>query len=177
MPGIDPLGVSPFFSITGSNQIKKNEKKDSKDIKKTGFSRFLDNANLEEGEEVSFENDISLPPELRKKSIDEILQYLVDSVYSAGDTLKNNPTMDDFKDYRNKLSQFMTFVVKHSYSVETTQRRKTRRNMNPAPHVMIETINAKLDELAAGILFNQTEQIQILAKIDEINGLVVNLLS
>jgi uncharacterized protein YaaR (DUF327 family) len=176
MPGMDPLGVSPFLSTAGNNQIKKSDKKDSKDIKKTGFSRYLENTNLEEGE-VSFENDISLPPELRKKSIDDILQYLVDSVYSSGDTLKNNPTMEDFKDYRNKLSQFMTFVVKHSYTVETTQRRKTRRNMNPAPHVMIETINAKLDELAAGILFNQTEQIKILAKIDEINGLVVNLLS
>ena len=65
-------------------------------------------------------------------------------------------------------------MVQNSYDIELHERRKGKKKqivMN------VQVINKKLDDLAADILYNQADQLKILAKIDEINGIVVNLLS
>lgn len=95
-------------------------------------------------------------------------------MYTAGDALKKNPYTEDFLTYKTALSHFIRFVVQNSYDIELHERRKGKKKqivMN------VQVINKKLDDLAADILYNQADQLKILAKIDEINGIVVNLLS
>ena len=68
----------------------------------------------------------------------------------------------------------MHFVVQNAYELEVRERRKGTKRQQL---VTVQTINAKLDELAADILYNQADQLKILAKIEEINGLLVDFLS
>ncbi|MCK5198436.1 MAG: DUF327 family protein, partial [Spirochaetales bacterium] len=53
-------------------------------------------------------------------------------------------------------------------------------NFNPLKkqkrYTIIRVVDEKLERLAAGVLQNQSDKLYILEKIEEINGLIVNLL-
>ena len=44
----------------------------------------------------------------------------------------------------------------------------------PEPYVQVQVVNRRLDELATMILQNHTDRIQMLTKVDEIKGLIVD---
>ncbi|MFI3258068.1 MAG: YaaR family protein [Spirochaetales bacterium] len=167
MPAIEASGINPFFSTMG-DIVPKGEKK--KDTKKTSFGKVLERTQ----EEVLQLNEEYGLPEIEGKSVEETLQYLVDSVYEAGDKLKQAPYTDEFKNYKKVLARCMRFVVKNSYDIETHERRIGRKRQ---VFTLVTVVNTKLDELALGILYNQAEQLKILAKIEEINGLLIDFFS
>ncbi|HZK20531.1 MAG TPA: YaaR family protein [Treponemataceae bacterium] len=169
MSSIDPMGISALYSSTPRKKTKKKEKEKDIISKKQPFSKILD-----EKQQVA-QTDILLPAEIEGKPFDEALQFLVDSVYSKGDLLKKNTTPENFKEYHKVLSGFMRFVTKNSYTIETIKRGTRLRKKQPFK--IVQTINTKLEELARGILSNQRDQIDLLAKVDEINGLVIDVLS
>ena len=68
----------------------------------------------------------------------------------------------------------MRFVVDNSYEVEVRERRKGKKRRIL---VTVQIINAKLDELATGILYNQIDQLKILAKVEQINGILIDFMS
>lgn len=68
----------------------------------------------------------------------------------------------------------MRFVVDNSYEVEVRERRKGKKRRIS---VTVQIINAKLDELATGILYNQIDQLKILAKVEQINGILIDFMS
>lgn len=166
MAGLDPIGLSSLYNSSPKTQKKKENSK----TKKTVFSKLL-----QQTQDSEIDTDALFFHEIEGKNFDEALQFLVDSVYSSGDELKKNTSPENFKQYQKSLSGFMRFVVKNSFEVETIRRR--RRLSKKQPYQIIQTINKKLDELARSVLSNQRDQINFLAKIDEINGLVVDVLS
>ena len=96
-------------------------------------------------------------------------------VFSSGDQLKKAPTLEAIKDYRHRVKEFIRYAVDHGVSVEETTsgvnilRRKR--------FTLVKVIDEKLQALAASVLAAQKDQLAILAQIDEINGLLVNLVS
>lgn len=170
MSALDPLGTSPFFSASSEISKKKEKKENSHKVKTHPFAVALEKAE----EQPIIAGEADLPLEIRGKTFDEALQYLVDSVYSAGDRLKKEPYTDEFKNYKKALSQFMSFIVKNSYEIEAHERRNGAKRQI---FTLVQVVNTKLDELATGILFNQADQLKILAKIEEINGILVDFFS
>lgn len=118
-----------------------------------------------------------MPPEIAKMNFDEALSYLMDQVTLAGDELKKNPYGDTFPKYRQKVAQFFRFVEKRAYDIEEVEVRRTARRPNPKKKYIIKVVDDKLDQLARDILYNQADQLTMLAKVDEINGLLVDLIS
>ncbi len=104
------------------------------------------------------------------------LEELLDDIHKAGEALKEVPTLDNIKNYKGAVSRFLRFVVKNSLKTETT----AGANFNPLKkqkrYTIIRVVDEKLERLAAGILQNQSDKLYILEKIEEINGLIVNLL-
>ena len=127
--------------------------------------------------ETAIEVDSSLPPEIAGMDFDEALSFLLDKVTMAGDNLKNNPFTEAFADYRKKISHFMRFVVKNCYDVEESQGTPSARVPRPKKKYIVKVIDDKLDQLAREILENHVDQLKMLAKVDEINGLLVDMLS
>ncbi|MCK5199923.1 MAG: YaaR family protein, partial [Spirochaetales bacterium] len=86
------------------------------------------------------------------------------------------PTLANVKVYKGAVSRFLRFVVKNSLKTETT----AGANFNPLKkqkrYTIIRVVDEKLERLAAGVLQNQSDKLYILEKIEEINGLIVNLL-
>ena len=182
MAAVDPMHISPFFNVPDAQPRKKvKDERTSARNKSAGsvFGTLLKETEKEAALETEFEteSEVRENQNVRGKeglSFDERLTELVDAVYAAGDELKKNPFTDTFIRYKKQLSRFMHFVVQNAYELEVRERRKGTKRQQL---VTVQTINAKLDELAADILYNQADQLKILAKIEEINGLLVDFLS
>jgi len=121
--------------------------------------------------------DPYLPAEIEGMAFEEALSFLLDKVTLASDYLKKNPFTDAFADYRKKISQFMRFVVKNCYDVEESLGTPSVRVPRPKKKYIIKIVDDKLDQLAREILENNVDQLKMLAKVDEIKGLLVDMLS
>jgi uncharacterized protein len=103
------------------------------------------------------------------------LEELLDAVFSAGDSLKKAPTLDTIREYRQKVKAFVKYAVEHSVTLEETT--SGTNILKRKRFTLVKVIDEKLEALAASVLAAQKEQIAILAQIDEINGLLVDLTS
>jgi len=114
-------------------------------------------------------------------SSDEVsdVEALVDNIYEAGEQLITSMTYTAVKDYREKLKQFLSFVVKNNLVLEHQQGVKLRvgeYDWKNNEYKVIKTIDEKLEKLTAAILQNQKTQMEIASRINELNGLIVDLL-
>ena len=132
-------------------------------VKKNAFSRLLEEVGEAEG-----------PPPLEDRPpSEEALQELLDDVHSAGDALRLRPLAEEIRRYKQAVRQFLHYVVANGYSVKTES---YLFNHEKRRKVQIEVVDRKLEQLAAGILSGQLGQVDILARLDEITGLLVDLL-
>ncbi len=161
MARIDSLGEPSSWLIP---EKKKAGKKD-KAQRKT-FSELVESAEQGEGAEQEDLSDSE-----RRRGLEELL----DGVFASGDALKKTPTMDTIREYRHTVKSFVKFVVQHSIRVEETT--SGANIMKRKRFTLVRVMDEKLDALAASVLAGQKEQISILAQIDQINGLLVDLVS
>ena len=88
--------------------------------------------------------------------------------------MKSAPTLEAIRDYRERVQAFIRHVVDHMLEVE-----ETTSGVNPRAE---ETVHADpRDRREArdprGLGAAQREQLGILAQVDEINGMLVDLVS
>lgn len=103
------------------------------------------------------------------------LEELLDEVFAAGASLKSAPTLAAISDYRARVQAFLRHVVDRMLAVE-----ESISGGNPLKrkrYTLIRVIDGKIEALAASVLSAQREQLGILAQVDEINGLLVDLIS
>lgn len=183
MAGVDAInGQSLYFAAAqaAAHQQAKEALKENKTtaVKKPSFSNMLELSK----EEAELIND-GLPVELAGKTEEEAIVFLKDEVDIAGEELTANPSIEQINNYRKKIGNFMKYVSKNNYEVLTKQRRYRGRPFidkktgKPAYYVQIGTINEKLDQLTRDLIYNHSEQINILSRVEEINGLIVDLMA
>ena len=200
MAEIDSLGTNYYYSgvQNASNEaIKRNTKKE--EVRKSGGLNRPDFRKLlkgEETEEAQFVTEgLNLPPEVAAMSIDDAAVYLADAVSMAGNELSENLTKENLEQFKNSVRQFISFVVANNFEVNS--RRKKNRlgkdmivpsrsnffsNYSLPPHrvdpkYQIQVINEKLDALARETLSTQMNNLKLLAQVNEIKGLIVDLMS
>jgi uncharacterized protein YaaR (DUF327 family) len=197
MAEIDSLGANYYYSgvQNATNEaIKRNTKKE--EIRKADKAKKLDFGKLLKGDEVEEPQFIAdgLPVEVRSMSIDDAAVYLADAVSLAGNDFSGEQSQENLEKFKTAVSQFIRFVIVNNFSVDI-KKRKTRPGKarqpsrlfvfsdysmppaNPKPRVSIEVINEKLDALARETLSAQSNNLKILAQVNEIKGLIVDLMS
>ena len=198
MAEIDSLGANYYYSgvqNASHETIKRNTEK--KEILKTGTSKKLSFEKLLKGEDVEEPQFVAagLPPEVATMTIDEAAVYLADAVGNAGNDFSNEQTQENLEKFKTAVSQFIRFVVENNFEV-TAHRKKNRlgkdmivpsrsnifSNYSLPPHridpkLKIQVINEKLDALARETLSNQSNNLKLLAQVNEIKGLIVDLMS
>jgi uncharacterized protein len=92
---------------------------------------------------------------------------------AAGDKLEQEPNLDNFKKFRNLLSQMAKRVTGEAYRLEKTG----GTPQNPRYYEVISVINTEADQLYKLIIHEQRNHIAIIAKVIGIKGLVVNLVT
>lgn len=160
MARIDSLGEASPWLIPDKKKTQKKEK-----LPPRAFADMVERAS--EGEELSDDR--------RGGGGRRTLEELLDGVFAAGDALKAAPTVDTIREYRSRVRSFLEYVVERVLAVEETT--SGVNIMKRKRFTLVKVIDAKLEELAASVLAAQKEQLGILARIDEINGLLVDLVS
>ncbi len=198
MAEIDSLGTNYYYSgvQNASNEaIKRNSKKE--ETNKAGAVRHTKFADMLKGSEEVQPHFVAegLPEEVRAMSIDDAAVYLADAVSNAGNAFSEQQNPENLEKFKQAVSQFIRFVIENNFEIES--RRKKNRlgkdmivpsqsnffsNYTIPPHridpkVSIKVINEKLDALTRETLSNQMENLRILDKVNEIKGLIVDLMS
>lgn len=179
MPGIDTAtnslsSQSLYFAATqtASQQAAKHAKQIERNSK-ASFSSSL--KRIQEEAELA---SAGLPKEIAGMSEEDAIVFLKDAVDIAGDELKLSQSPENLENYRKKIGQFMKYVVRNNFEVIEKRRfGRNRRGKQLAPYYQIQVINQKLNNLASDMLYNHSKNLSILARIDEINGLIVDLLA
>jgi len=162
-----PEGSSPFFNPLVHAGVKRDEKK-VKDSRKTPFSKLLDGAAAEaERESAPAEGLEHLEPS------EEALRALLDDVHQVGEELQAKPFPDNIRRYKTAVRAFLHYIVENGYTAE--ERVSGTNILKRKKFTLIQVVDRKLEQLAAGILAGQKSRLEILARLDEINGLLVDL--
>lgn len=175
MNNLDPLNSGLYFSA--ANQVAQQKKEKEAATKKTSGNRRIFSDFLKSAESANTETN-EIPPEIAKLSYAKAIETLLDSVYSSGSILSKKQTMEEVQNYKRAVKNFVNFVVKNCYEVESFQTSKATalaKRKRPKQFYLIEVIDKKLDKLATEVLINQRNQLAFLAKIEEINGLLIDL--
>jgi uncharacterized protein YaaR (DUF327 family) len=176
---VPPLYMNPAVY----SQVKKEEPKKTKKTGSTGkteFSRIFDQIRGKTAGELGPLPDLPVS--------EETINFLMDEVRSAGDTLRGRPFPDEIIRYKRAVRNFMHFVVEHCYDLHHESGipkflkpgykgvRGTPEAMKQITYTKIEVIDKKLEDLAAVLLASQATQLEIASRLEEIKGLLIDLL-
>lgn len=165
---------SLYFAATqaASQQVTQQARQAQKK-EKSSFAQSL----TRHQEEASFLSQ-GLPAELAGMTEDEAIVFLKDEMDIAGDELKQHQSLESMEKYRKKVSQFMKYIVKINYNFITTrEQKKLRTGRIIKPMHQIQIIDQKLNQLAAEMLILHGANLNLLAKVEEINGMIIDLLA
>lgn len=168
---IDPTSLYFSAAAEAAAKNRKKELEAKKTAKRQNFSALL-RATFEANEETLKAEKTSA---IESLPYEEAVAKLKNDVNATGEDLRKNQTPEEMQKYKEAVKNFVNYVVKNSYEVETFRRRLSVTRDKIIFKVKI--IDQKLENLAAEVLLSQHDQIAFLAKIDELNGLVVDLLS
>ena len=165
MAGIDfPEGITPF----GPSYVPRRKEDEKKAGKGKGLFRTILGKAVDEakGSEASSSYDSA---GFSQAGLEELL----DEVHGAGDALKENPSIDLVHAYKKAVRDFIHFVVDRSFAVE--QKTSGRNILKRNAYFRVSVIDKALETLAAEILRNQRDNLEILRRVDEINGMLIDL--
>lgn len=103
----------------------------------------------------------------------EQLTRLLGDISAAGDRVARNRTLRELTRFRMLVKRFLQEAVEHG--LEMKQSHTWNRFGEGRRLKIVETIDERLVELAADILDEERETIDLLDKIGEIKGLLINL--
>ncbi|MDR1587335.1 MAG: YaaR family protein [Treponema sp.] len=170
MAKIDSTDVPSFYMNPSAYSQVKGETKKARGIRRgveTGFSEIFESIRGKTADELGPLRDLPVS--------EETVNLLMDEVRSAGDALKDRPLPDEILRYKQAVRNFMHYVVENSYAINTSTT-MLRKKKNLKPNVTIQVIDKKLENLAAMLLTGQMSQLKLAASLEEINGLLVDLL-
>jgi uncharacterized protein YaaR (DUF327 family) len=153
-------------------QEKKQGQKAGAVNKSGGFQSLL-----ETRAQAEFSAETAGIPGIDGLSFDEALVVLKDELDRAGDNLKAGTATENFIAYKAAVTHFMKFVVSNNYEMIKKKRRRPSIKWDDDYFHIVKVVDEKLDQLAAEVLSNHANKLAVLARIDEINGLLVDLIS
>lgn len=103
------------------------------------------------------------------------LNAILEEISGQGKKLAKHMDITDLKHYRELIREFMNEIVNrsHKFSRENFLDRKGRHRV----YTMIKLVNKDLDELASELIKEEKDHIVILNKIDEIRGLLIDIMT
>jgi uncharacterized protein YaaR (DUF327 family) len=159
---------------------EKQETKKNKGIGNKTFSNIFDDLRGKTADEIG--------PLHNLPASEEAAAYLMDEVRSAGDILKSRPLPEEIMRYKQAVRNFLNYIVQNTYKLEHDDgilnkhkpqfkgRRNTPDAENWTGYTKIQVIDKKLEDLAAMLLSGQKKQMELVSRLEEIRGLLVDLL-
>lgn len=188
MSDINTLNTSTYYAgvQSASFSVPKDQKElKNKKLNNSSSVKFSDA--LEKSQMEAKIKESGLPSQILSMPIEDAAVFLKDAVDIAGDKIKNNPTMENLAEFKKSVQQFIQFVVLNNYQITKKNKKgfstpmqffsNYNTKLRPKdPRVNIELINKNLDNLTRSMLQNQKDNLKLLSQVDEIKGLIVDLL-
>ncbi len=107
--------------------------------------------------------------------LQEKLTNLMNDITTQGKLLSEHMDIRDLKRYRGLVKEFLNEVVNrsHKFSRENFLDRRGRHRV----YGMIKLVDERMDELASALVNDEKEHIDILNRVDEIRGLLLDIIT
>jgi uncharacterized protein YaaR (DUF327 family) len=112
---------------------------------------------------------------LAQPGTEEALEDLLDEVNESGERLHESQSLENIKAFRDSVKRFLSYVMKRA--LEVTEHVSGTNILKRKKFTLIDVIDRKLESLAGAVLAGQADQMEILRRIDEIKGLIVDLVT
>lgn len=123
------------------------------------------------GEDFKF----TLMSSIEEAGLSERLSVMMQEITMQGEKLGKHMDVRDMKHYRRLIQEFMNEIVNrsHKFSRENFLDRRGRHRV----YGMIKRVNVLLDELAGELIKEEKDTLAILSKVDEIRGLLLDIIT
>lgn len=170
------MDIERLSQIGSTLDTRLKRKKDTDKAKtgksqKTAFSSILGKVS----EESSTAAEVLGSGPLPDLDGSETVESLLDDVHEKGEALRKDSVFGPLNGYKKAVRRFLRYVIENSFEVEETLGIRNPRNMQQKKYVIIRIVDERLENLAAHVLKNQGDQLDILRRIDEIHGMLVDL--
>lgn len=115
----------------------------------------------------------SLISKIGEGQLQEKLSGLMQDITEQGEKISKHMDIKDMKHYRSLVKEFMNEVVTHSheFSRENFLDRRGRHRV----YGIVKLVDKNLDELATELMKDEKDQLSILGKVGEIQGLLLDI--
>jgi uncharacterized protein YaaR (DUF327 family) len=182
MAKVDTTDIPSFYmNPQAYAQVKDDTKKTKiRPGSKTEFSRLFDDLKGKTADELGPLSDLPVS--------EETVDMLMDEVRSTGDVLQSRPFSEEIMRYKQAVRNFMNYVVQNAYALEHetgipkflkpgfTGQRGSEDAKSKKRYTKIQVIDKKLEDLAAMLLAGQARQMELVSRLEEIRGLLIDLL-
>ncbi|MBQ9606840.1 MAG: YaaR family protein [Lachnospiraceae bacterium] len=116
----------------------------------------------------------ALMSNIAETELQEKLTNLMGEITAEGEIIAKRKNIKDMRRYRGLVKDFMNEILNrsHQFSRQNFLDKKGRHRV----YGIIKLVDQNLDDLAAELLKEESDNIAILAKIGEIRGLLIDLL-
>lgn len=117
----------------------------------------------------------TLVSHIEEQELQARLSGLMEEITMQGNRLAKKRDVRDMKKYRGLIKDFMNEIINrsHSFSRENFLDKKGRHRV----YGIIRLVDENLDELAQELMKEEQDHLSILAKIGEIRGLLLDILT
>lgn len=112
---------------------------------------------------------------IEEKDLQNKLGSLMDEITAQGDRIAKHMDVTDMKKYRSLVKEFMNEVVTHSheFSRENFLDRRGRHRV----YGIVRLVDKNLDDLAQELVKDEKDNLTILNKVGEIQGLLLDIVA
>lgn len=146
------------------------------DINKVAQAQQVNNVELKtQPQNVGSDFQFTLMSKIEDTALQEKLAVLVEDITKEGKKISKHMDVRDMKQYRKLIKEFMNEIVtrSHKFQRENFLDRRGRHRV----YGMIKRVDETLDELTEILLSEEKDHLLILSKIDEIRGLLLDIMT
>ncbi|GAB6181672.1 YaaR family protein [Desulfotomaculum defluvii] len=97
------------------------------------------------------------------------IQEMLEKVKMAGEKLKSAATEENIKQYKDSIKDYLTFVLKNYHKL------RHDRSINYSTiYTRVEIVNKEVEELTIRLLGEEKNNIDVVAEVDRITGLIID---
>jgi len=117
----------------------------------------------------------TLVSNIEEKELQTKLNTMMNEITEQGEKISKHMDIKDMKKYRELVKDFMNEVVNrsHEFSRENFLDKRGRHRV----YGIVKLVDKNLDELATELIKDEKDNIAILGRVDEIRGLLLDLVA
>ncbi|MEN6316971.1 MAG: YaaR family protein [Clostridiaceae bacterium] len=130
-----------------------------------------DDMKVKPGRNADFRSHLAKAEE---NNYEQHLEKLVKDIVSQGETLAKRIDVKELRTYRRLIAEFLDLALGNSkkFSKQNLLDRRGRRKV----YAIIKNVNEELDLLTQDVMNGEKENINLLKRLDDIRGLILDLL-